>query len=63
MFSFNNMLNNIAYGLLQYFAPREIINRLANKRNATGCRLALLYLFAAGMLPSATESCEVQFSV
>lgn len=63
MFYFNNMLVHIAYDLLQYFAPREIINRLSNRRNATGCRLALLYLLTAGMLPSATVSRKVQFSV
>lgn len=63
MFSFNYMLNNIVYNLLQYFASQEIINRLANKRNAIGCRLALLYLLAAGMLPSATVSRRMQFSV
>lgn len=57
------MLNNTIYSLLQYFALQEIINRLANKRNAIGCRLALLYLLAAGMLPSATVSRRVQFSV
>lgn len=56
------MLDNIVYGLLQYFASQKIINRLANKFNATNCRvgrLALLYLHATDMSPSATLSSSV----
>lgn len=62
MFPFNNNV----YGLSQYFASQKIINRLANKLNATDCRvgrLALFYLHAADMSPSATLSRGGQFSV